>query len=127
LKDTLTSSEGYRELTKMLANYSKFTALGMNGIEIAGFIIFLLAAYVAAAAAGNFICGISGLRAVKGIKIRRARIIGTAALVIGICNIIEKIFVWKNGIGAYGILYIAAAALFLYCVNSIKPEKGDKK
>lgn len=98
-------------------------ALGIDAVRLGAALLFLLGADSALKAVCNFIYGASGLKAAKGIKIKRARIIGTAALVIGICNLIDNIFVKGDSIGLYDTLYIASAAMFLYCVNGITSEK----
>ena len=98
-------------------------ALGIDALRLGAALLFLLGADIALRAVCNFIYGASGLKAAKGIKIKRARIIGTAALVIGICNLIDNIFVTGDSISLYDTLYIASAVLFLYCVNGIIPEK----
>ena len=120
-KDLVINSDKYIEYIN-LHNFH-FAIFGTNAADFGVFVLFGLTLYMAAAAIGHFIYGISGLKAVKGIKIKRARIIGTAALVIAVCEMIEQIFVLERRAGLYSILYILLSVLFLYCVNSIRPEK----
>ena len=113
----------YIELTKVMNKNPVLETLGIDAVSLGAVIFFLLVADIAVRGICNFIYGKSGLKAAKGIKIKRARIIGTAALVIGICSIIDDIFVLDGSIGIYAVVYTAAAALFLYCVNGIISEK----
>ena len=116
----------YVEITNRMKEYPLLTALDMDALSLSMALIFLFVADIAVKAVCNFIYGTSGLKAAKGIKIRRSRIIGTAALVIGICNVIDDIFVTSAGIRIYRILFIAASVLFLYCLNGISPKRGDR-
>ena len=116
----------YVEITSRMKEYPLLTALDMDALSLSTALLFLFVAYIAVKAVCNFIYGISGLKAAKGIKIRRSRIIGTAALVIGICNMIDDIFVTSAGISIDRILFIAASVLFLYCLNGISPKRGDR-
>ena len=126
-KNEITQSDGYAELLYKLRDRG-FAVLYGDKLLIYGIFLFALALTITifAKAVGNFIYGICGLKAAGGINIKRARFVGTIALVIGICDIIDRIFYYEKGIGVYGTVYIILAALFLYCLNGIVSEKRGK-
>ncbi len=74
----------------------------------------------------DLIIGSHGLTALNGINFARTRILGTISLLIGICNLIDNIFLSQDSFMIYNSVHVIQMSVFLYCLNSISAQKRGR-